>query len=113
VGKQATHALKSTPRTAQNTPLLGRAPYACHTQCDAAAIGVALLFAWLRGIEKEAEMSIRRELAQLQAGEQSTSSVLLLVALLLLVLFAVFALVANTPWVLDQPMSPYNWALVP
>jgi hypothetical protein len=40
-------------------------------------------------------------------------SSILLVSLLLLVLVAAFALAAATPWVLDQPMQPYDWAIVP
>lgn len=34
---------------------------------------------------------------------------LLLVALLLLMLAAAIVLADNTPWVLDQPVQPYDW----
>ena len=46
--------------------------------------------------------------APLYVGRQG----LLLVLLLFLVLVAAMALAARTPWVLDQPMVPYNWAIV-
>jgi hypothetical protein len=42
--------------------------------------------------------------------EWQRSSGLLLVIMLLLVLAAALALAARTPWVLDQPIMPYNWA---
>ena len=37
---------------------------------------------------------------------------LLLIALLLVALLAAFALAAYTPWVLDQPVQPFDWASV-
>jgi hypothetical protein len=49
----------------------------------------------------------------MRSSWQITGSSLILVAVLLLVLVAAFALAASTPWVLDQPLSPYNWMIVP
>ena len=53
-------------------------------------------------------MAMRHGTAQLDIGRQG----MLLVILLFLVLVAAIALAARTPWVLDQPMVPYNWAIV-
>ena len=53
-------------------------------------------------------MSMQHGTAQLYVGRQS----MLLVIVLFLVLVAAVALAARTPWVLDQPMVPYNWAIV-
>jgi hypothetical protein len=58
-------------------------------------------------------MAIRSGPADLRSGWQITGSSLMLVAVLLLVLVAAFALATRTPWVLDQPLQPYNWAIVP
>jgi hypothetical protein len=63
---------------------------------------------WDRGLGKEADMVTQHELAPLHFGRQGA----LLVILLLLVLGAAIVLAARTPWVLDQPMPPYNWAIV-
>jgi hypothetical protein len=56
-------------------------------------------------------MAIRSGLADLRSRWQLTGGSLLLVAVLLLVLVAALALAARTPWVLDQPLQPYNWAI--
>jgi hypothetical protein len=56
---------------------------------------------------------MRHGSAQLYAWWQSTGNALLLVILLLVVLAAAVALAAGTPWVLDQPLPPDNWAFVP
>lgn len=58
-------------------------------------------------------MAIRSGPADLRFGWQITRGALMLVAVLLLVLVAALALAARTPWVLDQPLPPYNWAIVP
>jgi len=57
-------------------------------------------------------MAIRPQSAHLQSWWQSTGTALLLVILLLLVLSAAIMLAARTPWVLDQPLPPYNGAIV-
>ena len=51
------------------------------------------------------------EQAQILAGSwwQRWGSSVLLVAMLLLVLAAAIVLANNTPWVLDQPVQPYDW----
>ena len=58
---------------------------------------------------KEAAMAMRHGTAHLFSGRQD----MLLVILLLLVFVAALVLAANTPWVLDQPLPPYDWAIVP
>ena len=58
-------------------------------------------------------MTMRSGTADLHYWWQSRGGSLMLVALLMLVLVAALALAAGTPWVLDQPMEPYNWMLVP
>ena len=54
-------------------------------------------------------MAINRS-AQLHSGWQGTRSALLLL-MLLLVLGATLVLAAYTPWVLDQPVPPYDWTI--
>jgi hypothetical protein len=58
-------------------------------------------------------MTMRHGSADLHAWWRSRGNELLLVILLLVVLVVAVALAARTPWVLDQPMPPYNWAIVP
>jgi len=56
-------------------------------------------------------MAMRHGSTDLRAWWQSRGNALLLVILLLVVLAATLALAARTPWVLDQPMPPYNWVI--
>ncbi len=56
-------------------------------------------------------MTMRTDPTDLRSGLQITGSLLIVVAVLLLVLAAAFALAARTPWVLDQPLPPYNWMI--
>jgi succinate dehydrogenase hydrophobic anchor subunit len=58
-------------------------------------------------------MTMRHGSADLHAWWQSRGNALVLVILLFVVLAATFALAARTPWILDQPMPPYNWAITP
>jgi hypothetical protein len=58
-------------------------------------------------------MAIRSGPADLRSRRQISGGSLMLVAVLLLVLVAAFVLATGTPWVMDQPLPPYNWAIVP
>ena len=100
------------PRHPLQKPLLcsaahGGLPVPPYT--DHAATSMMMPSAEFRGTGKEASMIMRHGTAQLLRGRADV----LLVILLLLVLVAALALAANTPWVLDQPLSPYDWAIVP
>jgi hypothetical protein len=61
------------------------------------------------GMGKEAAVAMRHGIAYVFSGRQH----MLLAILLLLVFIAAVFLAANTPWVLDQPLPPYDWASVP
>jgi hypothetical protein len=75
-------------------------------------MSLAMSPAKVRGMGKEADMAIN-EFTHLHSSRPSMGTALLLVTLLLVVLVAAVALAARTPWVLDQPLPPYNWAIVP
>ena len=110
VGEQATRAAKCTLYAIKDTPC--SVAHGClpkPTCIDHAATGGMMPSAEVRGMGKEAAMAMRHGTAHLFSGRQD----MLLVILLLLVFVAALVLAANTPWVLDQPLPPYDWAIVP
>lgn len=56
-------------------------------------------------------MAIQPQSAHLHSWWQSSGTALLVIVLFL-VLIAAMMFAARTPWVLDQPLPPYDWAIV-